>query len=736
MTVCTNKDDSLSVADNQAIATEQDCWLQVLSWLCQHYQILRHPDQLLMGQALEAGKLTAEQFSLAAQAAGFDCYQTTLSDLEAGSVPAVLVGLNQIPAVITSIDDHQLTLVNPGDNSEYSCGIADLLDQPVWLLAPKKITDSRADNLAFEKPEHWLWQAIRSVKPWYRDLLLASFVVNVLALVVPLFTMNVYDRVVPNQAFNTLWVLSLGVFIAISFDWLLRKARSRLTDKAGREIDVKISGQIFAKVLGMSLIHRPASAGAFAKQIQEFDSVREFLTSATLTTIIDLPFTLLFLLIIAWLGGPMVLVPIAALGILLFLSWVLQKKLKTTIEESSRLSTQRQAMLIEQLQLLDDTKQLNAEGVAQNQWQQTISALSDWQNAGRDISNTLSYSVMNVQHLVTVGLIAMGVFRISEGLLSMGGLIAIVMLSGRAASAINQLSILLMRYQQTRAAIEGLDVVMQLPQERSPNQAMADKEFSGTVELRSASFRYPDQPSDVLADINVIISGGERVGVIGAAGAGKTTLLNVFSGQYQASGGQVYFDGVESHQWPLRSLRKVTGWVGQLPQLRFGSILENIIQGLDKVDKSNLARSLQASGFQLFSDRLDNGLETQVGELGRNLSGGQRQSVCLARALIREPKLLILDEPTSAMDQQLEQAVIDGLGNLPKDTGFIIASHKPQLLQLCQRIIVLDRGRIIADGDTQEILAQQVAGGRGNNRVRSVKVTRHNQLVSTGGGDQ
>lgn len=710
----------------------KDPWLASLYWLSQHYGLRRHPQQLLTGLPLVDGRLCADNFERAAQQAGFDIRQASPAELTAESLPAVVIDSENNPLLITAIDGEQLEITD-SDSHQTRRLNKDQVDQRIFLLAPQKVTDTRSENLAPTKSRHWLLQAILEAKPWYRDLLLASFVINLLALVVPLFTMNVYDRVVPNQAFHTLWVLAFAVAVAIIFDWLLRKARSHLTDMAGRQIDVKISSLLYSKVLGMKLENRPQSAGAFAKQVQEFDSVRDFLTSATLNTAIDLPFTLLFLIIIAWLGGPMVLIPVVTIVALILLSLSLQKKLKGTIEESSRLSTQRQAILIEQLQLLGDTKQNNAEGESQRRWEQTVAALSDWQIKSRDYSNTLSYTVMNAQHFVTIGLIASGVYRISEGLLSMGGLIAIVMLSGRAASAINQLSMLLMRYEQTRTAIDGLETVMAMPQEQHPDQAMERKEFKGNIELRHASFTYPEKEAAVLEDISIKLSAGERVGLIGSAGAGKSTLLALLAHQYRASAGQIYFDKVEANQWPVSALREQCGWVGQQPQLRFGSVLDNIAFGLAQLDKEQLENAIESAGIQRFADRLDNGLETQVGELGRSLSGGQRQSVALARALIRQPRLLLLDEPTCSMDRQLEEAVIAGLNRQPSSTGMVIATHKPKLLQVCDRIIVLDKGRIIADGPAEQVLAQQQSDSWGpqhkpiKHRVRSVSVTRREQ---------
>ncbi|ARN75146.1 type I secretion system permease/ATPase [Oceanicoccus sagamiensis] len=709
------------------VLTDNDPWLESLVWLCEHYQLRRHPQQLLAGLPLEGGQLCANTFTRAASQAGFDISRRPLAEANSAVLPLLASNQQGQPLLITGLTADTATILLAADNMAEKTLPRTQLEQQLqgaelWWLAPQRVTDARAELLAASSPRHWLLQAIVEVKPWYRDLLLASLVINILALIVPLFTMNVYDRVVPNQAFHTLWVLSAAVAVAIVFDWLLRKARSRLTDLAGREIDVKISSMLYAKVLGMTLESRPASAGAFAKQVQEFDSVREFLTSATLNTAIDLPFSLLFLLLIFWLGGPMVLIPIAAVVVLIALSFYLKEKIKETIEESGRLSTQRQAILIEQVQLLADTKQNNAEGQSQRRWEQTVAALSDWQNQSREYSNTLSYTVMNVQHLVTVGLILTGVYRISEGLLSMGGLIAIVMLSGRAASAINQLSILLMRYEQTRSAIAGLETVMQTPQEQHPQQATETKQFDGAIKLSHVCFHYPEKELAVLDDINLAINAGERVGIIGPAGAGKSTLMALLAHQLRPGSGRIEYSGIEASQWPVSALRDQCGWVGQQPLLMFGSILDNISFGLSTLNTQQLSHAIEASGINRFVDRLENGLETPVGELGMALSGGQRQAVALARALVRQPALLLLDEPTSAMDTALEQQVLAGLRQQPASTGMIIASHRPALLQLCDRLIVLEGGRIIDDGPTAQILTRQAAPKPRTRRVQSVKI--------------
>lgn len=571
--------------------------------------------------------------------------------------------------------------------------------------------------------QHWLREAIFTMRPWYRDMLIASVVVNLVALMVPLFTMNVYDRVIPNAALNTLWVLATGAAIAIVFDWLLRQARSQLAEMAAREVDVRVSAKLYKRMIGIRLENRPASVGAAAKQMQEFDSVREFLASATLTAAVDVPFAFLFLGLIAWLGGIIVLIPLVALAVLIMLVLIIQPKVTAAMDETMKHSTQRQAQLVENLHLLSEIKQLNIQPIMQQRWDDTVDALAANQGISRRYTNTLSHAIVNSQYLVTIALIISGVYLITQGDLSMGGLIAISMLSGRAAAAINQLAVLLLRYKQTSSAITGLDAIMLSEQEHQPKHPLGRSVFSGEIKIEHTDFTYPDCKHPALSDINIEIKAGERIGLIGPAGAGKSTLLAILADQFQASKGQVSFDGIESQQWPPALLRDMTGWVPQQPLLFVGSLLENILAGRKDVSNEQLQQALRTSAIDRFLSRLENGLEYSVGEFGRQLSGGQRQAVTLARAVLGTKSLLLLDEPTSAMDAASENQIISHLQKTAKTTTLILASHKPAMLALCDRLLVLDNGRLVADGPAHEIL------GRADNRVRSIKINK--KTVST-----
>ncbi|ROR99915.1 ATP-binding cassette subfamily B protein/ATP-binding cassette subfamily C protein/ATP-binding cassette subfamily C protein LapB [Sinobacterium caligoides] len=698
--------------------------LLCLQRLTEHFGYQGHSSRLLEGLPTSVEVLTLELLPRAATLARLDCREININELKRSPLPLIapLKEQEDRALIITSVNGNNVTTESPVDDftaktlplSELTKSITDTL----YLLTPIQLSDARSEQLQQYKKKHWLRSAFEKSKPWYRDLILASFVVNVLALVIPLFTMNVYDRVVPNQAFASLWVLAIGAGIAVLFDWFLKQARTALTDIAGKHVDAEVSSGIFAKVMGMQLENKPESLGAFSKQVQDFDSVRDFLTSATLIAAIDLPFTLLFIIIIGWLGGPMVLVPITIILFLITLSLLLQRKMKASLDETSRLSCHRHAQLLESLSVIAEAKQNNAQGILQRRWEHATGALADWQSNTKSLTNTLSHSLASSQQLVTVMLIIYGVYRISEGLLSMGGLIAIVMLSGRTASSINQLAMLVMRYQQTKTAVESVESVMNLPQENQVSRQINRADFEGQVQLKDVSFKYPNQKASVLQHIDLEVNSGERVALMGPPGAGKSTLLALLAYQYRPSEGQIYFDGIEANQWPCDILRKKTGWVAQQPILQYGTILENMAFGLGEIEKDNLKQALIRSGVVLFIDQLENGLETNVGEGGMALSGGQRQSVGLARALLRQPSFLLLDEPTSSIDEKGEGYIIQQLKKLPNTTTTIIATHRQSILSICDRVIQLEQGKIVRD-----IYQPRKADISHRNRVKKVTLT-------------
>lgn len=706
------------------VAIEKQYFVQLGAAIGKFYNLPMSKQQLCVG--LPEGKLNPQHLEqgLANIGVNASLQKNNLSQL---LLPALALDEDGQLLLITykyHQDNNQESFTVIGltqDNSEQTLTIAQLQAkniQACWLLSNKKLVQTRG-NFVEDRPQHWLKPLFKEVKPYYGALLLGSFAVNILALVIPLFTMNVYDRVVPNAAIDTLWALAIGALAAVVFDFMLKQARTQLADVAGRKIDVMVSTKLFAKVIGMKLENRPQSSGAYAKQVQEFDSVREFLTSATLVSAIDLPFTLLFLTLIAWLGGFMVLIPITAMVVILLAGTLLKNKLNVCVEEASKLSTQKQAYLIEYINQMVEIKQCNSEGKSQRIWEETVGQLSDWQNRSRTIASSLTHIVMSMQQFTTIGLIAAGVYQIQAGNISMGALIAMVMISGRSSSAISQIASLILKYKQTAQAMESVKSILALPQEIN-EKAMADTvNITGNIRLAKLSFHYPEQALEILKNIDVEIMPGEKIGLYGSAGSGKSTLLALLAGQYEATSGQIFYDDIALKQWPISTLRQHTAWVAQMPSLFYGTVLDNITQGCEHIAPQALAQAIKQSGISDFIDRVESGLDSQVGEFGRCLSGGQRQAIVIARALLKNANLMLLDEPTSAMDEQNERRIIHSLKNI-SDTTMVIASHKAAVLAICDRILVMEKGEVVA------IKTPQTLFGLPRKKLRSVTVKAKN----------
>lgn len=449
----------------------------------------------------------------------------------------------------------------------------------------------------------------------------------------------------------------------------------------------------------MEMKERPARVGSFAQNIHEFQSLRDFLSSLTLTTIIDLPFTLLLLIVIGIIGGALAWIPVLTLPIALLCSWALQKPVNAAVTKTMSLASERQALLIETLSSLDAIKVNNAQSERQFQWEQTLGSLSRLELRVKTLSSLASNLTGWFQQISGVVMIIVGVYMIIGGKLSMGGLIACYMLNGRALMPLGQLTGLIARYQQAKLTIKNTEKMMSLAQERRADENPLKREqLQGSIEFRDVDFSYPEQQNLSLQKINLTIQPGERIGIIGRSGSGKSSLSKLLVNLYQPSAGNILIDGIDSRQLDVNDLRHSIGYVPQDIQLFNGTLRDNLLCGARYIDDETMLRAAELAGVNDFARLHPDGYNLQVGERGSRLSGGQRQAVALARALLLDPPLLLLDEPTSSMDNTSEEKIKHALVPCIAGKTLLLVTHRASMLSLVDRLIIVDKGRIIADG--------------------------------------
>ena len=576
-----------------------------------------------------------------------------------------------------------------------------------FFVRPVARTDERAGPAEIDNARDWFWSALKENIRSYQEVILASFMINIFALVSSLFIMNVYDRVVPNNAFETLWVLSGGVLVVYIFDFILRNLRALFLDVAGRKADVKISARLFEQLMGMTMTARPASAGVLASNMREFEGLRDFFTSATMTAIVDVPFTFIFLLLVLIIGGPIAAVPVIAGLIVVTMGYILQKPLQSVIRQSMNESALKNALLFETISGLETIKVQAAEGHTQRKWEELSEKASRTAVKSRRISSFAQNFAMFIQQIASVAVVIVGVYLIANAYISMGALIACVILTGRALGPLAQIAGLMTRMNQSREALKQLDELMKRPVERPAGKHfIAMPAMQGRVEFKDVVFNYPGQSVPAINHLSFVVEPGDKVGIIGAVGSGKTTLERLLLNLYEPTTGSVQVDGTDVRQIDPGDLRRSIGAVQQSPQLFYGTVRENITMGHETAPDRAVLRAAELSGVMEFLRDSQHGLDTQVGERGEALSGGQRQSVAIARALLYDPKVLILDEPTASMDPASENRLRKRLEALCKDKTTILITHKGSMLSLIDKLILIDRGRLVAYGPKDEVIAK------------------------------
>ena len=613
----------------------------------------------------------------------------------------VLTAINEDAGTVELVDPKDLTgtfrrqrTEFEGDYSGYAIFFQTMVD-----------TSGKSERVLGQN-DHWFWGTIASFWRDYIHVALAALLINLLALASPLFTMNVYDRVVPNFAIPTLWALAIGVILTLIFDFILKVARGQIINVAGKQADNVLAGKIFAHALAIDFTKRPVSSGQFANHIREFENVREFITSSSLVSLIDVFFIGIFVAVLFLLVGPIAIVPLLAIPVVLGISLFVQAPLSGAIEKSHRESAIRHSILVESIANLDTVRALNAEGRMQTKWERSVAASSAAIMQGRFWALLAQSGTGFVQASVSIVIVVWGVYLITSGDITMGALIAAMMLSGRVLAPLANVANTLTRLRQTMHSYKMLNDVMTTETERKPGRTYINRRIaSGAVEFNAVDFRYPEAENDSLKGVSFKLAPGETVGLIGRVGSGKSTVGRLMSGLYYPTNGAVLIDGTDTRQFDPSDLRSNVGFLSQDNVLFSGTVRENISAGDPFADDDALIEAARIAGVEEFIAQHPLGYDLQVGEGGRFLSGGQKQSVALARILLRKPRVLFLDEPSSHLDLASERKLISRLKDFTSaDTTVIISTHRMSLVELTDRLITLDGGKLALDGPRQEVL--------------------------------
>ena len=624
------------------------------------------------------------------------------------------------PAILELEDDRAAVLLDVRDNDGliYAPGLA----EPMWtklvelepaytgraVIVETDPTRERENERPWDeaKRRHWFWSEVWKVRREFWPVLLAALIVNLLAFAMPLFTMNVYDRVIPNKAVATLWVLALGVLLALVFDFTLRVARGRLIDEVGRRLDARLSQKLFEKVMNLPMSDRQGSTGALARRVSDYEMVRDFFASTTVVLAVDLTFLILFLAFITFVGGWLVLVPLAGIAVMLTAGLSLQRSMGKVALDVQADSSLQHSVLIESISGAETLKAARAEGQMLGRWRRYASMSAATSERMRKLSAVAVNLASISQQSISVGLLIGGFYRFQAGDMTMGAIIAIIMISGRSLQPVGQLAFLVTRGKQAFATLDSLQRMMEAQDERQTAVLSIVPEIrTGHLELRNVSFRYPNASRDALDGIDLKINPGERIGVIGRVASGKSTLGRVLCGLYAPTGGEMLVDGLDSRQYHPHQLREAFRFVSQDADVFSGTVRDNLMLGAAQADDNQLIDAVVRSGADIFLSRDAAGFDLPVGERGSRLSGGQRSLLVLARALVSPSKLLFLDEPTGSMDTQTELYFIEHLKTaLASDQALVVSTHRHNMLSILDRLIVIEAGKIIADGPRDQIL--------------------------------
>ncbi len=665
---------------------------------------------LIHGLPLEKGKLTPELCKLAAARIGYtvSISEISLDDIHETDPPCILLMDNDQACLVTAKEGTVFTtfwLASGAEPKEIPFETLALSYTGIYLKLERDIVlHDYETGLKHSPKDHWLWGTLYQLRSSYWQIAFAAFLTNMVSLVIPLFALNVYDRVIPNASFSTLTVLAIGAFVAIFFDFLVRLIKTHFIDVTGKKADLVLSRKLLEHVLSIKLGGKNFSIGSLVNHLREAEVIREFFSSITLTYIIDAPFVVIFLSLIGIIAGlPFLAVMMVFIVFILVISWVCQRASTEATKKASEIGQIKNSFLVETIMGLEDIKAMCSEGRRQRIWERIIDTYAIHIKKASFFSSMAVSCAQFIQNSNYITLIIFGVFIIVDGKMTVGGLIACTILASRALVPFSQAAMLLMRFNHALFAYQNLNKVMNLPSEKQTLYAYTPfSHFKGGIRFEKVSFRYLDQQESVLKDISFEIQPKEKVAFVGRIGAGKTTLCKLILGIYQPTQGSILADGLDFQQINPADLRSNIGYVSQEPFLFTGSILENIVLERHRVTPEHLENALTLSGVHDFTKTHPQGLERPVGEGGNWLSGGQKQAVTIARALAIDPSLLLFDEPTSMMDQYTQATLLTSLKTHLADKTVIIMTHSSQMLELADRVIWMENGIILFNGSKQE----------------------------------
>ncbi|MFK7965629.1 MAG: type I secretion system permease/ATPase [Burkholderiaceae bacterium] len=675
--------------------------------------------------------------------------ERSLDEIHGLLMPVVLI-LNDADACILlarlpeSVDDpRRFKVLVPGEQAVIQC----LTDEEMQarysgfiLAATPQLDQSHAATASGDSSPwtlvsggHWLWGTLKRFLPYYRSTMIAALLSNVLMLVTGLVTAVIFDKVIPHQAFVTLWALAAGGLIAVVFDLIARQLRSHLIDTAGKKADMLLGSMLFRQTLGLRMENRPASVGAHSHHMSQIETVREFFASATVSAFTDLPFILLFIGMAFVIGGSIGWILVAAVPILVIMALLMQRTLRKAMQANMKHQADLQGMMVESLEGMEDLKASGAQGQFLRRFEAATAASAAAAIRSRRVSAITTNVSAVSQQLITLIILVWGVYLIDAKELSPGSMIACVMFGARAIAPLSSVVGLASRYQAARAALVALNHLMAQPQEREASRPyLQAPSFRGRLAMKDVSFNYPaPDPSAaplVLRQINLEVKPGEKLAILGRIGSGKSTVLRLLAGLYQPSQGTVEVDGMDLRQLDPADYRPSIGFVSQEPRLFNETLRENVLMGRTDADATRLSEVAALTGLDRLVADHPLGWEMPVGEMGNLLSGGQRQLVALARALVTKPQILLMDEPTSSMDAQSELAFLRQLRVAACDCTLIMVTHRPAVLDLASRVLVIDGGRLVLDGPRRQVL-DALSGQKGVAREIAASETAERKVI-------